>query len=76
MFNASRTVLFTILLSSTSLVGCDGNSKIKKMTDYELSERNSECVMNKPTAPGVATGCENIRKECNRRRKELKIYAC
>ncbi len=65
-----------ILLATFVLIGCEGNSKMKAMSDFELAQKNSACLIGKPTAPGKATACENIRKECDRRRKELKIYAC
>jgi len=65
-----------ISLAVFALVGCEGNSKMKKMSDFELAKKNSTCLIGKPTAPGKATACENVRKECERRRKELKNYAC
>lgn len=58
-----------------SLVACDGNSKMRKMSNNELVSKRDECLRNNPTSPGRVTACENIRKECERRRKEGN-YAC
>ncbi len=72
-------VMNTLLLISTLvlvLAGCDGNSKLKSMPDYELAEKYGECLDKKPTAPGYATACENFRKECERRRQELSSFVC
>lgn len=55
------------------LVACEG--KMQKMSDAELSEKRADCVRNNPTSPGRVTACENIRKECEARRKEGN-YAC
>jgi hypothetical protein len=65
-------VASTVLLV-LSLSACEG--KMQKMTNQELAQKSSECVRNNPTSPGRVTACENIRKECEARRKE-KIYAC
>ncbi|MGH1470359.1 MAG: hypothetical protein ACRBCS_04150 [Cellvibrionaceae bacterium] len=68
--------LLLIAFSFLLLASCGGNSKMKGMSDFELAQKNSACLSGKPTAPGKATACENVRKECERRRKELKNYAC
>jgi len=67
-------LLFVIVLTVLALVAC-GDSKMKSMSDNELSAKRDECLAKNPTAPGRATACENIRKECERRRKEGN-YAC
>jgi len=66
-------MLTATLLFAFCLTACEG--KMQKMTDQELAQKNSECVRNNPTSPGRVTACENIRKECEARRKQ-KIYAC
>lgn len=63
-------------LSVVLLTACGGKSKMKGLSDFDLAQKNSACLSGKPTAPGKATACENVRKECERRRKELKNYAC
>lgn len=65
---ASATLFMVLCLSA-----CEG--KMQKMSNQELAQKNSECVRNNPTSPGRVTACENIRKECEARRKK-KIYAC
>lgn len=63
------------LLCATFLAACEP-SRIEQMSDYELSERYDYCLDRKPTAPGKATACENLRRECERRRKELGSFVC
>jgi hypothetical protein len=55
------------------LSGCEG--KWQKMSNQELVQKNDECVRKNPTSPGRVTACENIKKECTRRR-ENGNYAC
>ena len=62
-------------LVSGLLMACEP-SRIERMSDYELAERYGKCLENKPTAPGVATACENLRRECERRKHELGSYVC
>jgi hypothetical protein len=57
------------------LAGCEGNSKMRQMSNGELSSKRDECLRINPTSPGKVTACENIRKECERRRGEGN-YAC
>lgn len=56
------------------LSGCEGG-KMQKMSDQELAAKSNSCVQNNPTSPGKVTACENIRKECERRRAEGN-FAC
>ena len=63
----------TLLTSAFFLQACEG--KMQKMSNQELVEKRAECVRSNPTSPGRVTACENIRKECERRRKEGN-YAC
>ena len=55
------------------LTACDGG--MKGLSNQELVAKNDECVQGNPTSPGKVTACENIKKECERRRKEGN-YAC
>jgi len=66
--------LFLVLISTLSLLACDGG-KMQKMSNQELVAKNDECVQGNPTSPGKVTACENVRKECERRRKEGN-FAC
>ncbi|SMF24739.1 hypothetical protein SAMN02745866_01622 [Alteromonadaceae bacterium Bs31] len=64
---------FILILSLALLLACEG--KMQKMSNQELAAKNDECVQKNPTSPGKVTACENIRKECERRRKEGN-FAC
>jgi len=48
---------------------------MQKMSNQELQSRHEECVQGNPSAPGKVTACENVRKECERRRKDGN-YSC
>jgi hypothetical protein len=65
------TLIATVLL----LGACEGNSKMRQMANAELAGKRDECLRLNPTSPGKVTACENIRKECERRRKDGN-YAC
>lgn len=65
--------LFSVFAILTLLLGCEG--KMQKMSNQELAAKRDECVARNPTSPGKVTACENIRKECERRRKEGN-FAC
>ncbi len=64
-----KLVLLSSLLISVSLAltACDGGSKLAKLSDVDLETKYAYCLDNKPTAPGKATGCENLRRECELR---------
>lgn len=64
-----------VILSAVvlALFACEGG--MKGMSDQELSAKSDACIKNNPTSPGKVTACENIRKECERRRKEGN-FAC
>lgn len=68
---AQRFVILSAVLFA--LIGCEGG--MKGMSDQELSSKNDACIKNNPSSPGKVTACENIRKECERRRKEGN-FAC
>lgn len=58
-----------------SCVACEGSSTLRKMSNSELVAKRDECMRVNPTAPGRVTACENVRRECERRRKDGN-YAC
>lgn len=74
MFKLTKQIFF-IVLAVSLMAACEGNSKMRAMTNSELVSKRDACMRNNPTAPGQATACENIRKECERRRGEGN-YAC
>lgn len=61
------------LLAIFGLAACEGG--MKGMSNQELASKRDECVQRNPTSPGKVTACENIRKECERRREEGN-FAC
>jgi hypothetical protein len=66
----------TFFIASTLILSaCDGNSKMRQMSNGELAGKRDECLRTNPSSPGKVTACENIRKECERRRSEGN-YAC
>jgi len=65
--------LFLLTLMALVIGACE--NKWSQMSNQELAEKNAECVRGNPTAPGKVTACENIRKECERRRSEGN-YSC
>ncbi|MBX2849702.1 MAG: hypothetical protein KTR16_15370 [Acidiferrobacterales bacterium] len=67
-------LFLTTALICVSLSSCEG--KMQKMSNQELSEKRSQCLINNPTSPGRVTACENIRKECEARRKAGTFYGC
>lgn len=69
-----RIITF-ILVCLGLMVACEGNAQLRDLTDSELSSKRDRCLRNDPTAPGQVTACENIRKECDRRRAQGN-FAC
>ena len=65
-----------LCLSALLLAGCGKSSKIRTLNDYDLAQRYGECLDKKPTAPGKVQACENLRRECERRRAELGTFIC
>ncbi|WP_086929471.1 hypothetical protein [Agarilytica rhodophyticola] len=65
--------LFSSVLLILFSLGCDGG--LKGLSNQELAGKQDECIQRNPTSPGKVTACENIKKECNRRRKEGN-FAC
>lgn len=62
-------------LAIAAFVSACGAGKLGGLENSELAAKRDECVRHNPTSPGRVTACENIRKECERRRKEGN-YAC
>jgi|GEM_PF-860554 len=60
--------MIIILIISGYLIGCKNG--ISDLSHQELARKNDQCVTNEPTAPGRVTACENIKKECLKRRKQ------
>ena len=67
-----KMITFTLLC--LCLAACSG-SKMGQLKNAELSARRDECLRKNPTAPGAVAAGENVRKECERRRKQGN-YAC
>lgn len=65
----------SVIASTFIFTACDGNSKMRQMSNGELASKRDECLRTNPSSPGKVTACENIRKECERRRSEGN-YAC
>ncbi len=61
-------ILCTSVFFLVGLSACE--SRMASMSNQELAAKRDECVQRNPTSPGKVTACENIRKECERRRKE------
>lgn len=73
MTGRSLRIVIVSFVLPLLLAGC--GSKWKNMTNQELAAKHDECLRVNPTAPGMVTACENIRKECARRRSEGN-FAC
>ena len=71
--NKKFSTIVIVTVMGLVLHACDGG--LKGLSNQELAAKNDECVQGNPTAPGKVTACENIRKECERRRKEGN-YSC
>ena len=66
-----------IILSAAALLalsGC-GNKKFEGIADDELADAMHECRMADNQSPGMAIRCDNIERECQRRREEGR-YVC
>lgn len=66
---------FVVLLLSLLLAGCRDTAKLSDLSNGELASKNDECLRQQPTSPGRVTACENIRKECAKRRAKGN-YSC
>ena len=74
MFGNKKYLAAVASLVATLLYGC-GDGKLAGLDNQEIAAKRDACIRNEPTSPGRVTACENIRKECERRRKEGN-YAC
>ena len=72
----SSKLLFIFLVAVTMLVGCGSDSGLQSLQDFELAERQANCLDREPTAPGRVQACKNIARECERRKKDLGLYIC
>ncbi len=63
---------FGVFLALT-ITACDGG--LKGLSNAEIAAKSDACISGNPTSPGKVTACENIAKECARRRKEGN-FAC
>lgn len=71
-----RTFTITAMGLLFTLINCGGNSGLRSLSDFELAERQANCLDKEPTAPGSVQACKNIARECQRRREELGLYIC
>ncbi len=60
-------ISLTILLATACT-----EDKFSGLSNKELADKQSHCDSIKKKSPGFAVGCENIRKEVERRKKEKK----
>ncbi|MDZ7925095.1 MAG: hypothetical protein U5M23_13825 [Marinagarivorans sp.] len=65
--------LMLIFCFGIVLSACGGG--MSELENAELAHKRDECIRKNPTSPGKATACENIREECERRRKKG-VFAC
>ena len=62
-------------LTFLSLLTACGDGKLAGLSNEEIAAKRDACIRNEPSSPGRVTACENIRKECEARRKKGN-YAC
>ena len=58
------------------MAGCGDDTGLKSLRDFELAERQAQCLDKEPTAPGSVQACKNIARECKRRKEDLGLYVC
>lgn len=68
--------LFLALIAIPLLTACGGDSGLRSIADFELAERQANCIDRAPTAPGAVQACKNIARECQRRKEDLGLYVC
>lgn len=67
--------LFAVsLVALLALSGC-GNKKFEAIPDDELADSMHDCRMSQDQSPGMAIRCDNIERECERRRDDGR-YVC
>lgn len=72
-YRRPAALLLRLLTFSAALTlgGCD--SRMNTMGDTDLQDRMYECHSSLSQNPGFAISCDNVRRECLRRRKEGKF---
>lgn len=67
---------FLILtLTALCLTACS-DSSFDHFSSAELQDRYTECTTSTSLQPARAAACENIRRECERRKKEKNRTIC
>ena len=69
-FQLSACILGLVLFA----VGCE--KEIEKVSRIELREKWRDCERTRDPAVAMVFACKNYKKECERRRKELKRNVC
>lgn len=67
-----KTTKYLLITLTVLLISACGESKYEKMSYTELKEKQRHCDSIPKKSTVFATGCENIRKEIERRKKERK----
>lgn len=70
---ARVNVLAFVWVMSLVLSAC--GSHLEAIGNHELAAKRDLCIQSDPTSPGKVTACENIRRECERRRTKGN-YTC
>ncbi len=63
-----KKVLSILLPLSLGLAGC--SNKLAEVSDEDLADTMYECRSSQDQSPGMAIRCDNITRECKRRRDE------
>mgnify|MGYP005723644493 CR=1 FL=1 len=64
-----------LLIGSILLISC-GDSKFADLPASDLQDRYYECENSSTMSPGAAITCDNIRRECKRRAKDMGRKVC
>jgi len=67
---------FGLLGALMALAACGSDSKLSRLSDFDLAERHGYCLDKTPSAPGQVQACTNIQRECEARKMELGSYIC
>lgn len=68
-----RSFIFTLMV--LCLIACN-DSNFDHFSSAELQDRYTECTTSASLQPARAAACENIRRECERRKKEKNRTIC
>lgn len=63
------------LCAALCLAACDSPA-LGRMSDSELSRKADECRNTNAPAAILAAQCRSVKKECERRARELHVYVC